>query len=163
MGLQLLKTLKDEKRNIPSLMISGYGDEELVGFGDRVRRRRLRFETVFYGKRDECRKKEISMIKFGTSGWRSIMAEDFTFANSRRVVQAIATYLKEHRKDEKTPVIVGYDPRFLGPEFARDAAAVLASNGFHVLFSDDFIPNTGGVFPDPASEGPGRCEFHGQS
>src|SRR5258708_14292464 len=79
------------------------------------------------------------MIKFGTSGWRSIMAEEFTFANVRRVVGAIATYLTENRKSEG-PVIVGYDSRFLSPELAKDAATLLASRGFPVLFSKDFVP-----------------------
>lgn len=86
------------------------------------------------------------MIKFGTSGWRSIMAEDFTFANVRRVVQAIANHLvSQERKGERKegamrPVVVGYDSRFLSPEFAKTAADLLAANGFSVLLADDFVP-----------------------
>jgi phosphoglucomutase len=84
------------------------------------------------------------MIQFGTSGWRSIMAEEFTFANVRRVVGAIAGYLKNHSDTAggipPRPVIVGYDTRFLSPEFARDASALLAAHGFSVLLSKDFIP-----------------------
>jgi phosphoglucomutase len=79
------------------------------------------------------------MIKFGTSGWRSIMAEEFTFGNARRVITAIAQYLKEQPR-QGAPVIVGYDSRFLSPEFARDAAAILAKHGLKVLFSNDFVP-----------------------
>lgn len=78
------------------------------------------------------------MIKFGTSGWRAIMAEEFTLANARRVVGAIADYLKG--KGGRGPVVVGYDTRFLSPEFARDAATLLASRGLPVLLSNDFIP-----------------------
>jgi phosphoglucomutase len=80
---------------------------------------------------------EFAKIKFGTSGWRAIMAEEFTFANVRRVVQAIATHIKA---GPERPVIVGYDTRFLSPEFARTAADVLAANGLQVIFSRDFIP-----------------------
>lgn len=78
------------------------------------------------------------MIKFGTSGWRSIMAEDFTFANVRRVVGAIADFMLTQKA--QGPVIVGYDSRFLSPEFAREAAELMASKGLTVLFSKDFIP-----------------------
>lgn len=78
------------------------------------------------------------MIQFGTSGWRSIMAEDFTFANVRKVVQAIANHLK--RQHLNAPVIVGYDSRFLSPEFAQTAADLLAANGFDVLMTDTFTP-----------------------
>ena len=101
------------------------------------------------------------MIQFGTSGWRSIMAEDFTFENVRRVVQAIADHLKgegergrtgdpENAKDVSPlspltaspvrPVVVGYDTRFLSPEFAETAATLLARNGFSVLFSKEPVP-----------------------
>lgn len=78
------------------------------------------------------------MIQFGTSGWRSIIAEDFTFANVRKVVQAIATHLV--RQGARQPVVVGYDPRFLSPELAQTAADLLAKNGLSVLFSKTFVP-----------------------
>jgi phosphoglucomutase len=80
------------------------------------------------------------MIKFGTSGWRSIMAEDFTFGNVRRVVSAIGDYLVSHRTHENQPVVVGYDSRFLSPEFAEQSAELLAARGLQVLFSNDFVP-----------------------
>lgn len=88
------------------------------------------------------------MIKFGTSGWRAIIAEEFTFANVRRVVQAIAVHLKTTRASSvvdrgssaNSTVIVGYDSRFLSPEFAQTAAEVLTAQGLSVLFSKDFIP-----------------------
>jgi phosphoglucomutase len=80
------------------------------------------------------------MIHFGTSGWRSIMAEDFTYANVRRVVQAIATHLRQASPADRRPVVVGYDPRFLSPEFAKTTADLLAKNGLPVLLSKTFVP-----------------------
>ncbi|HEV2278881.1 MAG TPA: phosphoglucomutase/phosphomannomutase family protein [Acidobacteriaceae bacterium] len=66
-------------------------------------------------------------IKFGTSGWRAIVAEDFTLANIRRAVTGIAEYVAS-QSGPKT-VLVGRDPRFLGEMFVDDAARVLASKG----------------------------------
>ncbi len=78
-------------------------------------------------------------IKFGTSGWRGLIAEDFTFSGVALVSQAIAKYiLKSSRK--KTPVIIGYDTRFLSPEFAKLAAEVLAGNKIPVHFIKTFCP-----------------------
>lgn len=79
------------------------------------------------------------MIQFGTSGWRSIIAEDFTFANVRRVVEAIAQHLLRSG-DPAKHVVVGYDTRFLSPEFAQTAADILAGHGFRVLFSQEPVP-----------------------
>ena len=73
-------------------------------------------------------------IKFGTDGWRAVIDKDFNVPNVKYVAQAIADYLK------KGKVIVGYDTRRLSPEFARAAAAVLASNGFSVVLSKAFVP-----------------------
>src|SRR3990172_2404716 len=66
-------------------------------------------------------------IKFGTSGWRGIIAEDFTFEGVRIVTQAIADYLKAHHEGKKG-MVVGYDTRFMGSRFASDAVRVLAGN-----------------------------------
>lgn len=79
------------------------------------------------------------MIKFGTSGWRDIIAEKFTFDNVKIVVQAIANHLKEKRLTLK-PVVVGYDPRFLSEHFSRTAASVLAANGIPVFLCDRDVP-----------------------
>jgi len=71
------------------------------------------------------------LIKFGTSGWRGIIARDFTFDNVRLATQGIADYLNsklEIRNSKQT--ILGYDTRFLGREFSLAAAEVLAANGF---------------------------------
>jgi len=65
---------------------------------------------------------EKEMIKFGTSGWRGIMGEEFTFQNVRIVVQAIANYLKRKFSDNRLTVIINYDTRFLSERFALEAA-----------------------------------------
>jgi phosphomannomutase len=93
---------------------------------------------------------ERTPIRFGTDGWRAIIAEDFTFANLERVAQAYATYLQQRGKDEKTSsqrdashpslVIVGYDRRFLSEKFAERAAQVLAGNGLRVMVFDKPVP-----------------------
>jgi phosphoglucomutase len=77
-------------------------------------------------------------IHFGTSGWRGIIAEDFTFPGVRRVSEAIAGHVLAHTK---SPVlIVGYDTRFFSQEFARTSAGVLRSRGCRILFCQEFTP-----------------------
>ncbi len=70
-------------------------------------------------------------IKFGTDGWRGIIADDFTFANVRKVTRAIAEYLKTAYSQDQ-PVLISYDPRFLADEFAESAAGVLAELGWTI-------------------------------
>jgi phosphomannomutase len=65
-------------------------------------------------------------IKFGTDGWRAIIADDFTFDNVRRVAGAIASYVLKSEVPNRG-LVVGYDTRFGSPSFARAAAEVLAS------------------------------------
>ncbi|HNC75203.1 MAG TPA: phosphoglucomutase/phosphomannomutase family protein, partial [Elusimicrobiota bacterium] len=67
-------------------------------------------------------------ILFGTDGWRGLIARDFTFANVRRVADALARALPS-----KSRVVIGHDHRFLSEEFARTAAGVLAARGHRVL------------------------------
>ena len=69
-------------------------------------------------------------IKFGTSGWRGVLADDFTFANARLVCQAIADYLKSEGLASRG-VVIGYDTRFLSEAFAAAAAEVMAGNHIH--------------------------------
>ena len=76
-------------------------------------------------------------IKFGTSGWRAIVAEEFTMANIRRAVTGIAQYVAE--QPGAHTVLVGRDPRFLGETFVAEAARILASHGLTPL-----------VIPEPA-------------
>jgi phosphoglucomutase len=86
-----------------------------------------------------------STIKFGTSGWRGLIARDFTFDNVRLVTQAIAQYLNGQH-DGASPsgaaktVIVAHDTRFLGREFALASAEVLAGNGLTPLLCDRPTP-----------------------
>ena len=78
-------------------------------------------------------------IKFGTSGWRGIIAEDFTFPNARLVCQAIADYLKQQGLASKG-VVVGYDTRFQSETFAVTAAEVMAGNGIVSYFTNRDCP-----------------------
>jgi alpha-D-glucose phosphate-specific phosphoglucomutase len=80
------------------------------------------------------------MIKFGTSGWRGLIARDFTFDNVRLVTQAIADFLKSVKTMESKTVIIGYDTRFLGRDFSLAAAEVLAANGFDPLLCNRDTP-----------------------
>ena len=78
-------------------------------------------------------------IKFGTDGWRGIIADDFTFENVRRVASAIASYVLKY-EDPKRGVIVGYDARFASPRAARIVAEVIAGSGVPVKLADDYTP-----------------------
>jgi len=78
-------------------------------------------------------------IKFGTSGWRGIIADDFTFQNVRIVTQAIAEHLKE-KNEVRHGVIVGRDPRFMSERFAAVVAEVLTGNGIKVYMPENPIP-----------------------
>jgi len=81
----------------------------------------------------------MTTIKFGTSGWRGIIADELTFHNVRVVSRAISDYVREEGLREKG-IIVGRDCRFLGDRFARQAAETLAGNGVKVLFSPVDVP-----------------------
>ena len=79
----------------------------------------------------------MAQIKFGTDGWRAVIAEDFTFKNLERVAQATADYWNQHPvPGTEQKVIIGYDRRFLSNEFARDTANVFAGNFFDVVLTD---------------------------
>ena len=78
-------------------------------------------------------------IKFGTDGWRAVIADDFTFENVRRVAGAIASYVLKH-EDPKKGLVVGYDTRFGSPRFARTAAEVLAKAGIPIRLTSDYVP-----------------------
>jgi len=79
------------------------------------------------------------MIKFGTSGWRGLIARDFTFDNVRLATRAIADYLSNQTSKSKT-VIIGYDTRFLGREFSLAATEVLADRGLAPLLANRDTP-----------------------
>jgi len=76
-------------------------------------------------------------IRFGTDGWRAVIADDFTFENVRRVARAIGRYLLGN-EDCRKGIIVGYDCRFLSGRFARAAAEEIASSGIPVCLAESF-------------------------
>lgn len=78
-------------------------------------------------------------IKFGTDGWRGIIADDFTFDNVRRVAGAIAAYILKY-EDAKRGVFVGYDTRFASQRAAQAAADVIAGAGIPVKLANDYTP-----------------------
>jgi alpha-D-glucose phosphate-specific phosphoglucomutase len=70
------------------------------------------------------------MIRFGTDGWRAVIADTFTFENVRLISQAVADFVnKQHTGDKAPEVVVGYDTRFLSDRFATETARVMAGNG----------------------------------
>ncbi|MBI4349417.1 MAG: phosphoglucomutase/phosphomannomutase family protein [Elusimicrobia bacterium] len=94
-------------------------------------------------------------IHFGTSGWRAVFAEEFTFANVRKLSAAIAAHVKEHAEfgaeatdyralvGQAPPlplVVIGYDTRFLSESFAREAAEVFAAHSIRVLLATADVP-----------------------
>lgn len=78
-------------------------------------------------------------IKFGTDGWRGIIADDFTFANLRRISTAVARYIQEQGKAQHG-LVIGYDTRFLAEEFARTVASVMTQAGIKVYITDRAAP-----------------------
>ena len=78
-------------------------------------------------------------IKFGTDGWRAVMAEDFTFANVRICAQGLADYMKQAGLADRG-LVIGYDTRFASEDFAAAAAEVAAGNGIKVYLSTKAIP-----------------------
>ncbi len=107
-------------------------------------------------------------IRFGTSGWRGIIADQFTFANVRLATAAVADHVLSRSKSPT--LIVGHDPRFLSEAFAREAALVLRARGVRVLLCEGSAPTpaiaweilrrgTQGAINFTASHNP--AEYHG--
>jgi phosphoglucomutase len=86
----------------------------------------------------EYRSMSTSPIKFGTSGWRGLIADDFTFASVRLAVTAIAEHVKSKAKQPK--ILVGYDTRFYSEEFSQLAVDILEHHGIHTLLCETFTP-----------------------
>jgi alpha-D-glucose phosphate-specific phosphoglucomutase len=78
-------------------------------------------------------------IKFGTDGWRGVIAEEYTFDNVRRCAQGYASYMLEQGNVGKS-IVVGFDKRFGSENFAASVAEVLAGNGFKVFLTDSATP-----------------------
>lgn len=102
----------------------------------RLRHRVVRLEERGRGCPGTLRAVTPPAIRFGTDGWRAIVADDFTYANVRAVSQAVAWYLE----GDVRPVVVGHDTRFCAELFAREVARVLAANGHRVLLLDGPAP-----------------------
>ncbi len=80
------------------------------------------------------------MIKFGTDGWRGIIASDFTFKNVRLVTAGIVNYIKNEGL-ERAPLVVGYDNRFQSEDFAMVCARVIGGSGIKVYLSKEACPS----------------------
>ncbi len=81
----------------------------------------------------------MATIKFGTSGWRAVLGEEFTFRHVRIVCQAIAQVLRQEKLGQQG-IIIGHDARFMGEQFAQAAAEVFAAHGIPVLLCDRETP-----------------------
>ena len=80
-----------------------------------------------------------TQIKFGTDGWRGVIADDFTFANVRTAAEAIAAYVHA-KEDPAKGLCIGYDTRFGSKAFAQACAEVIAATGIPVLLADRITP-----------------------
>ena len=80
-----------------------------------------------------------SVIRFGTDGWRAIIAQDFTFANVARCAQGLVDYLNDTGIADRG-LVVGYDTRFLSREFAETVACVCAGNGVRAWLTREAAP-----------------------
>jgi len=78
-------------------------------------------------------------IKFGTDGWRGLIADDFTFDNVRRVAGAIASHVVKH-ENARAGVFIGYDTRYSSQRAAQAAASVIAAAGVPVKIANDYVP-----------------------
>jgi alpha-D-glucose phosphate-specific phosphoglucomutase len=95
-------------------------------------------------------------IKFGTDGWRAVIAEDFTFANVDRVTQATADFWKQNPVEgTEKRAVVGFDRRFISDRFARRVAEVLAGNGIAVTLADSPTPTPAVSFAIKAQKAAG--------
>lgn len=78
-------------------------------------------------------------IRFGTSGWRAVIADEFTFAGVRSVTSAICSHFEATRQPGSL-MVVGYDTRFLGEQFAEECAGIISDNAFRVLLCNEPVP-----------------------
>jgi phosphoglucomutase len=79
-------------------------------------------------------------IRFGTSGWRAIIADEFNFVNVRLVTEGICSYLNRIVGDNPATLIIGHDSRFMGEKFAGIAAEIAKQKGFRVLLCQNPTP-----------------------
>jgi len=79
-------------------------------------------------------------IRFGTSGWRAIIADEFTYKNVQLVTEAICSYLKNETAGNEQSIIIGHDSRFMGESFCQVAADIAQRKGFRVLLCQTPTP-----------------------
>src|SRR2546423_7874182 len=89
-------------------------------------------------ERVEYRAMTPSPIKFGTSGWRGLIADDFTFATVRLAMNAIAEHVNSKKKNPT--ILVGYDTRFYSEEFSQLAVEILQQHHIRTLLCETFTP-----------------------
>jgi phosphoglucomutase len=99
-----------------------------------------------------------TQIKFGTSGWRAVMAEDFTFANVRRAVGGIARHVVS-QKPQGARALVGRDPRFLGETFCSMAAEILSAHGITPLMVTEPAPTPAFAYAVAQTKADGVINF----
>ena len=101
-----------------------------------------------------------SPIKFGTSGWRGLIADDFTFANVRLAVTAIAGHVNEQNKNPT--ILVGYDPRFYSEEFSQLAVDILQHHNIKTHSLRNLHPDSRRRLRNHAPQARRRHQFHRQ-
>ena len=97
----------------------------------------------------------LQKIRFGTDGWRAVIADEFTVSNVRGVTRAVASFLEEEGR-EAAGVVIGYDNRFLAEEFAAQAAAVFMDKGIKVYLCRRPAPTPAVAFAVKHLESAGR-------
>lgn len=102
----------------------------------------------------------MTVIKFGTDGWRGVIAEDFTFDNVRLCTQAVAEYLKQNELSHKG-LVIGYDTRFASENFAEAAAEVIAGNDIKVHLCLKPVPTPVVSYTVPATKAAGAIIITG--
>ncbi len=114
------------------------------------------FRRIF-GRSSSRTEHNSRMIKFGTSGWRAIIADEFPFEAVRRVTQAISDWITKRAPGSQ--VIVGYDTRFMAEDFAAQGAQIIAANGLHPLLCDQATPTPAIAFAVRARGASGAINF----
>ena len=79
-------------------------------------------------------------IRFGTSGWRAVIADEFTFENVQRVTEAVCRYLTTDKAGTGQTLVVGHDSRFMGEKFSSVSAEIAVRKGFRVLLCEGPTP-----------------------
>src|SRR5579872_3828320 len=100
-----------------------------------------------------------TQIKFGTSGWRAILADGFTMENVHRAVAGIAKYVATHKQGQTGRVIVGRDPRFLGERFVEEAARILSAFGVQPGVISEAAPTPAIAYEVVCSKADGAINF----